>query len=151
MEYSFLLTANISSNFTALQTYRTVLGETHPTTLRNVSNLQVLLLEESEGLDRNEAMFFIDVTKYEMEEILEAFESMNEPSTYRFELVSLRINLGFVAVWQGKPKRARKYLRQIKALEIPSDHLLLQRIVNLEDSVEQLENKRFVGTSYIID
>ncbi len=133
----------------ALQTYRTALGETHPTTLRNMSNLQVLLLEEAEGLDKIEAKFFIDVAKYEIEDTLDAFEAMHDPWTYRLEMVSLRINLGFVAVWQGKPKKARKYLRQIKEVEIPSDHVLLQRIANLEDSVVQLEKKRLSRTSYI--
>lgn len=112
-----------------------------------MSNLQVLLLEESEGLDKNEAKFFIDVAKYEIEDTLDAFESMNDPWTYRLEMVSLRVNLGFVAVWQGKPRKARKYLREIRAVEIPSGHLLLQRIVTLEDSVLQLETKRLSKNS----
>ncbi len=136
-------------NLSALQTFKSVLGETHPTTLRNVSNLQVLLLEEAEGLDNSEAKFFIDVAKYELEDTLDAFESMNDPWTHRIDMVSLRINLGFIAVWQGKPKKARKYLRQIKEVEIPSGHLLMQQIVNLENCIVQLEKKRLSRTLHV--
>ena len=111
-----------------------------------MSNLQVLLLEEAEGLDNSEAKFFIDVAKYEIEDTLDAFESMNDPWTHRIDMVSLRINLGFIAVWQGKPKKARKYLRQIKEVEIPSGHLLIEQIVNLENHIVQLEKKRLSRT-----
>jgi hypothetical protein len=114
-----------------------------------VSNLQLLLLEEAEVMDKSESKFIIDVAKYELEDTLEAFESLNDPTSHRLAIASLRTNLGFVAVWQGKPKKARKYLRQIKEVEIPSDHVLLQRIANLEDSVVQLEKKRLSRTSYI--
>ena len=136
----FRLISN-TSHFTALQTYRTALGETHPTTLRNVSNLQLLLLEEAEVMDKSESKFIIDVAKYEIEDTLDAFESMNDPTPHGLTIASLRTNLGFVAVWQGKPKKARKYLRQIKEVEIPSNHVLLQRIAMLEESVVQLEKK----------
>ena len=64
---------------------------------------------------------------------MDAFESMNDHWAYRQEMVSLRINLGFVAVWQGKPKIVRKYLRQIKEVETPLDHLLLQRVAILKN------------------
>ncbi len=131
----------IASHSTALQTLKSVLGETHPTTLRNVSNLQLLLLEEAEVMDKSESKFIIDVAKYELEDTLEAFESLNDPTSHRLAIASLRTNLGVVAVWQGKPKKARKYLRQIKEVELPSDHVLLQRIAMLEESVVQLEKK----------
>lgn len=121
---------------------KSILGETHPTTLRNVSNLQVILLEEAEGLEKTEAKFIIDVAKYEIEDTLDAFKSLNDPWTYRVDMASLQTNLGFIAVWQGKPKKARKYLRQIKEVELPSDDLLLHRIRILESNITELEKTR---------
>lgn len=90
-------------------------------------------------MDKSESKFLIDVAKYEIEDTLDSFESLNDPTSHRLTIASLRTNLGFVAVWQGKPKKARKYLRQIKEVEIPSDHLLLQRIAMLEECVLQVE------------
>jgi hypothetical protein len=107
-----------------------------------VSNLQVILLEEAEGLEKTEAKFIIDVAKYEIEDTLDAFKSLNDPWTYRVDMASLQTNLGFIAVWQGKPKKARKYLRQIKEVELPSDDLLLHRIRILESNITELEKTR---------
>jgi hypothetical protein len=129
----------IAHYFSALQIFKSVLGEVHPTTLRNISNLQLLLLEEAEGMDKSEAKFVVDVAKYEMEDTLDAFESLNDPTSHRFAIASLKINLGLVAVWQGKPKKARKYLYQVEEVAIPSDHLLMRQIVMLEGYVVQLE------------
>ena len=117
-----------------------MLGEVHPTTLRNISNLQLLLLEEAEGMDKSEAKFVVDVAKYEMEDTLDASESLTDPLSHRFAIASLKINLGLVAVWQDKPKKARKYLRQVEEVAIPSDHLLMRQIAMLEGYVVQLEN-----------
>lgn len=127
---------------TALQTYKSELGETNPITLRNVSNLQLLLLVEAEGLQKDEAKSIIDAAKYEMEGTLETFVALDDPWTYRLDVASLKTNLGFVAVWQGKPKKARKMVRQIKEIEIPPEHPLTQRITTLEERVEELEKKK---------
>ena len=125
-----------------MQTYKSELGETNPITLRNVSNLQLLLLEEAEGLEKDEAKSIIDAAKYEMEGTLETFVALDDPWTYRLDVASLKTNLGFVAVWQGKPKKARKMVRQIKEIEIPPEHPLTQRITTLEERVEELEKKK---------
>ena len=134
-----LLRRLIAHYFSALQIFKSVLGEVHPTTLRNISNLQLLLLEEAEGMDKSEAKFVVDVAKYEMEDTLDAFESLTDPLSHRFAIASLKINLGLVAVWQDKPKKARKYLRQVEEVAIPSDHLLMRQIAMLEGYVVQLE------------
>lgn len=118
------------------------MGENNPITLRNVSNLQLILLEEAEGLPKSEAKPIIDAAKYEMEETLEAFVSLDDPWTYRIDVASLKTNLGFVAVWQGKPKKARKLLRQIQEIELPPEHQLEHRIRLLSERVEQLEKKK---------
>jgi len=126
----------------ALQTYKSELGETNPITLRNVSNLQLLLLEGAEDLPKSEAKSIIDAAKYEMEESLEAFVALNDSWTYRSDVASLKTNLGFVAIWQGKPKKARKLMRQIKEIELPPEHSLLHRITVLEERLEELEKKK---------
>jgi len=126
----------------ALQTYKTELGETNPITLRNVSNLQLLLLEEAEGLQKSEAKSVIDAAKYELEDTLDAFLTLNDPWTYRLDVASLQTNLAFVAIWQGKPKKARKLLRQIQEIELPPEHPLEHRVEVLEESVEKLEEKK---------
>ena len=127
---------------TALQTYKSELGETNPITLRNVSNLQLLNLEEAEGLEKDEAKPIINAAKYEMEGALETFVSLDDPWTYRLDVASLKTNLGFVAVWQGKPKKARKMVRQLKEIEVPVEHSLAHRIETLEERVEELERKK---------
>ena len=137
-----LISIIIRSQFTALQTYKSELGETNPVTLRNVSNLQLLLLEEAEGLEKSEAESIIDAAKYELEETLKSFVALNDPWTYRLDVASLQTNLGFVAVWKEKPKKARKLLRQIKEIELPPEHPLVHRIAVLEDRVVELENKK---------
>jgi len=128
--------------YTALQTYKSELGETNPITLRNVSNLQLLNLEEAEGLEKDEAKPIINAAKYEMEGALETFVSLDDPWTYRLDVASLKTNLGFVAVWQGKPKKARKMVRQLKEIEVPVEHSLAHRIETLEERVEELERKK---------
>lgn len=125
----------------ALQTYKSELGETNPITLRNVSNLQLLLLEGAENLQKSKAKPIIDAAKYEMEESLEAFAALNDSWTYRSDVASLKTNLGFVAIWQGKPKKARKLMRQINEIELPPGHSLLRRIAVLEERVEEMEKK----------
>jgi hypothetical protein len=50
----------------------------------------------------------------------------------------LKTNLALVAVWQGKPKKAKKLLRQVKEIEIPKGHPLELRIANLESKVQAL-------------
>lgn len=141
-QYAFPSQPIFSSQFTALGTYKSELGENNPITLRNVSNLQLILLEEAEGLQKSEAKPIIDAAKYEMEETLEAFVSLDDPWTYRIDVASLKTNLGFVAVWQGKPKKARKLLRQIQEIELPPEHPLEHRIRILAERVEQLEKKK---------
>mmetsp|Transcript_12314 Transcript_12314/g.23503 ORF Transcript_12314/g.23503 Transcript_12314/m.23503 type:complete len:513 (-) Transcript_12314:975-2513(-) len=126
----------------ALQTYKADLGETNPVTLRNVSNLQLLLLEEAESLEKSEAKSIIDAAKFEMEETLEAFVSFDDPWTYRLDVASLKTNLGLVAIWQGKPKKARKLVRQIKEIELPPDHPLEHRVAVLEERLGELEKKK---------
>jgi len=126
----------------ALQTYKADLGETNPVTLRNVSNLQLLLLEEAEGLEKSEAKSIIDAAKFEMEETLESFVSFDDPWTYRLDVASLKTNLGLVAIWQGKPKKARKLVRQIKEIELPRDHPLEHRVAVLEERLGELEKKK---------
>ena len=118
------------------------MGETNPITLRNVSNLAVLLLEEAENLPKPQAKSVIDAAKFEMEEALEAFVSLNDLWTYRLDVASLKTNLGLIAIWQGKPKKARKLVRQIKEIEIPSNHPLALRIRRLEEHVEKLEKSK---------
>lgn len=128
--------------FAALRTYKSELGEHNPITLRNVSNLQLINLEEAEGLEKSEAKPIIDAAKFELEETLEAFVALNDSWTYRLDVASLQTNLGFVAVWQGKPKKARKLLRQIRDIELPDDHPLMERIEILAERVQQLEQKK---------
>jgi hypothetical protein len=127
---------------TALQTYKSELGERHPVTLRNVSNVSVLLLEEAEGLSRSEAKSIIDAAKFEMEGALGAFLSLNDSWAYRFDVASLKTNLGLVAVWQGKPKKARKLLKQIEGIEVPAESVLAKRIATLEVLLEKLEKEK---------
>ena len=110
--------------------------------MRNKSNLQLLLLEEAEDLQKSEAKPVIDTAKYEMESTLDAFVALNDSWTYRLDVASLKTNLGFVAVWQGKPKKARKLVRQIQEIEIPPEHSLNQRIEVLEQKVDELEKKK---------
>lgn len=126
----------------ALQTYKTELGDTNPITLRNVSNLQLLLLEGAEELPKSEAKPIIDAAKFEMEDSLEGFVALNDSWAYREDVASLKTNLGFVAIWQGKPKKARKLMRQIKEIELSPGHSLVQRITVLEKRVEELEKKK---------
>mmetsp|Transcript_12313 Transcript_12313/g.23502 ORF Transcript_12313/g.23502 Transcript_12313/m.23502 type:complete len:545 (-) Transcript_12313:270-1904(-) len=124
----------------ALQTYKTDLGETNPITLRNVTNLQLLLLEEAEELeDYDDAKSVTDAAKYELEDTLNAFESLDYPRTYRLDVATLKTNMGFLAVWEGKPKKARKLARQIEEIELPLEHALVHRITVLEERLEDLE------------
>jgi len=136
------LTQAIKFSKLALQTYTSEMGETSPITLRNKSNLQLLQLEVAEGLEPPEAKPLIDIAKSELETTLEAFEALNDPWTYRLDVVSLKTNLGFVAVWQGKPKKARKLLRQIEEIELSPEDPLVKRITALEERVEELERKK---------
>jgi len=126
----------------ALQTYKSELGERHPITLRNVSNVSVLLLEEAEGLTKSEAKSIIDAAKFEMEGALGAFLSLNDSWAYRFDVASLKTNLGLVAVWQGKPKKARKLLKQIEGIEVLADSVLEKRIATLKVLLEKLEKEK---------
>lgn len=125
----------------ALQIYKTELGEKNPITLRNVSNLQLLLLREAENLETSEAKSIIDAVKYELEDALGVFVEMNGMGVHGLDVASLKINLGFIAVWQKKPKKARKLLRQIQEMNLPSWHSLINRSVVLEEYVEALEKR----------
>lgn len=128
--------------YSALQTYKSELGERHPVTLRNVSNVSVLLLEEAEGLPKSEAKPIIDAAKFEMEGALGAFLNLNDSWAYRFDVASLKTNLGLVAVWQGKPKKARKFLKQLYDIEVPEDSVLEKRITTLGVLLEKLEKEK---------
>mmetsp|Transcript_33795 Transcript_33795/g.73078 ORF Transcript_33795/g.73078 Transcript_33795/m.73078 type:complete len:1111 (-) Transcript_33795:161-3493(-) len=124
----------------ALQTYKTDLGEKNPITLRNLTNLQLLLLEEAEELvDYDDAKSISDAATYELEDALDAFESLDDPWTYRIDMATLKTNMGFVAVWQGKPKKARKLVCQIEEIELPLEHFLIHRIGVLGEHLEELE------------
>jgi len=123
----------------ALQVYKTELGEKNPITLRNVSNLQLLLLREAENLEKSEAKSIIDAVKYELEDALAAFVEMNGMGAYGLDVASLKTNLGFIAVWQEKPKKATKLLRQVQEMNLPSWHSIINRSVVLEEYVEALE------------
>jgi len=129
----------------ALQNYKDSAlgyGENHPITLRNTSNLAVILLREAEGLPKDKSKPIIDAAKFEMEGALQKFIALNDMWTYRLDVASLKTNLGFVAVWQGKPKKARKLLRQIQEIEVPETHPLVGRIGILEQRVEKLEKSK---------
>ncbi len=117
-------------------------GENHPITLRNTSNLAVILLQEAESLPKDKSKPIIDAAKFEMEDALQKFIALNDMWTYRLDVASLKTNLGFVAVWQGKPKKARKLLRQIQEIEIPESHPLVGRIGILEQRVVKLEKAK---------
>ena len=132
----------ILSPLTALLICKSDLGETHPHTMRHVSNLQLLLLEETEGLPPAESKPIIDAAKYEFEDALESFVALDDPWTYRVDVASLKTNLAFIALWQGKPKKARKFLRQLKEIELPPDHPLLEQINLVQERVEELEKKK---------
>lgn len=112
--------------------------------MRNVSNLQLLLLEEAEigDLLPNESKTIIDVAKYELEDTLECFEELDDPWTYRVDIATLKTNLAFVALWQGKPKKARKLLYQIKEIEIPLNHSLIEQVALLEERVNGMTRSR---------
>jgi hypothetical protein len=58
------------------------------------------------------------------------------------DVASLKTNLAFIALWQGKPKKARKFLRQLKEIELPPDHPLLEQINLVQERVEELEKKK---------
>jgi len=131
-----------SFSITALQSCKSDLGETNPHTLRNVSNLQLLLLEEAEGLPPAESKPIIDAAKFEFEDALECFVALDDPWTYRVDVASLKTNLAFIALWQGKPKKARKFLRQILEIELPPNHSLLKRISLIQERVEEIEKKK---------
>jgi hypothetical protein len=107
-----------------------------------VSNLQLLLLEEAESLHSSECKPIIDAAKVELEDALESFVALDDPWTYRIDVASLKTNLAFIALWQGKPKKARKLLRQIKEIELPPDHSLLLQISLIQERVEEMEKKR---------
>lgn len=142
--FYFHLTTHVCIVCTALQICKSELGETHPRTLRNVSNLQLLLLEEAEigDLLPNESKTIIDVAKYELEDTLECFEELDDPWTYRVDIATLKTNLAFVALWQGKPKKARKLLYQIKEIEIPLNHSLIEQVALLEERVNGMTRSR---------
>ena len=128
----------------ALQSYKSDLGEKHPTSLRQSSNLAVILLEEAEALPKGkdaQAKTIIDAAKFEMEDALESFVGLNDLWTYRLDVAALKTNLGLIAVWQNKPKKAQKLLRQVKEIEIPNGHPLELRIANLESSVQHISKK----------
>ena len=118
------------------------LGETNPITLRNVSNLQLLRLEVAEGLEQREAKPVIDAVQSKLEATLGAFVALDDPWVYRLDLVSLKTNLGLVAVWQGKPKKARKLLRQIEEIDLSPEDPLVKRVAVLKERVEGLERKK---------
>mmetsp|Transcript_12029 Transcript_12029/g.28232 ORF Transcript_12029/g.28232 Transcript_12029/m.28232 type:complete len:1096 (+) Transcript_12029:532-3819(+) len=133
-----------SKNFAklAVDAYKEELGPTHPITLRNNANLQLLLLAEAEELPKAEAKSIIDAAKYDMEDTLDAFVSLDDLWQYRLDVASLKTNLGLIAVWQGKPKKARKLVRQIGEIEIPEDHPILHQVEILERRVAELEGKK---------
>jgi len=123
-----------------LQTYKADLGEKNPITLRNSSNLQLLLLEEAEELeDYDDAKSVTDAAKCELEDTLNVFESLDYPWTYRLDVATLKTNIGFLAVWEGNPKKARELARQIEEIELPFEHSLVHRIAFLEECLEELE------------
>jgi hypothetical protein len=125
----------------SLQAYKSELGEKHPISLRQSSNLSVILLEEAEALPKgkkDQAKTIIDAAKFEMEDALESFVGLDDLWTYRMDVAALKTNLGLIAVWQNKPKKAQKLLRQVKEIEIPAGHPLEVRIANLESSVKNI-------------
>ena len=115
------------------------MGEANPITLRNVANLQLILLEEAEGLQQSDARSIIGDVKYEMKKTLEAFMSLNSSWIYRLDVASLQTNLGFIAIWQGKPKTAKRWLRKVEEIELPPGHALTHRIIVLDERVDELE------------
>ena len=104
-------------------------------------NLSVILLEEAEWLPKSEAKSILDAAKFEMEGALGGFLSLNDAWAYRSDVATLKMNLGFVAVWQKKPKKARKLLKQIEDIAVPEDTLLAKRITTLEMLLERLEKE----------
>ncbi|KAL7513565.1 hypothetical protein ACHAXN_010798 [Cyclotella atomus] len=125
----------------SLQAYKSELGDKHPITLRQSSNLSVILLEEAEALPKgkkDQAKTIIDAAKFEMEDALESFVSLDDLWTYRMDVAALKTNLGLIAVWQNKPKKAQKLLRQVKEIEILAGHPLEIKIANLESSVKNI-------------
>lgn len=137
-----LFSLTLFFSFTALQSCKDILGETNPHTLRQVSNLQLLHLEEAESLLSSECKPIIDAAKFELEDALESFVALDDPWTHRVDVASLKTNLAFIALWQGKPKKARKMLRQIKEIELPPEHSLSLQISLIEERLEEMEIKR---------
>mmetsp|Transcript_2294 Transcript_2294/g.5013 ORF Transcript_2294/g.5013 Transcript_2294/m.5013 type:complete len:746 (-) Transcript_2294:323-2560(-) len=124
----------------ALQTYKADLGEKNPITLRNLTNLQLLLLEEAEELeDYDDAKSVTDAAKCELEDTLNVFESLDYPWTYLLDIATLKINMGLLAVWEGKHKKARKLVSQLEEIELPLEHSLVHCIAFLEECLEELE------------
>ena len=125
----------------SLQAYKSDLGEKHPISLRQSSNLAVILLEEAETLPKgkkDQAKTIIDAAKFEIEDALESFVSLDDLWTYRLDVATLKTNLGLIAVWQNKPKKAQKLLRQVKEIEVPAGHPLELRVANLESSIRSI-------------
>lgn len=127
---------------TALQTCKSELGETHPCTLRSVSNLQLLNLEEAEGLPPNESKPILEAAKLAFEEALEIIVALNDPWTHRVDVASLNMNLALVFIWQGKPKAAKRILRRIKEIELPPDHYLVGQVALIQERVDCMEEKK---------
>jgi hypothetical protein len=53
------------------------------------------------------------------------------------------MNLALVSIWQGKPKAAMRFLQQVKEIELPPNHLLVDQIALVEERVnDMMEEKK---------
>lgn len=126
----------------ALLTCKSEMGETHPRTLRYVSNFQLLLLEEAEGLPPKESKPIIEAARLAFEELLEYLNALDDPWTYRVDVASLNTNLALISIWLGKPKAAKKHLRKIKEIELPPNHSLVEQMALIQSRIDGWEKKK---------
>jgi hypothetical protein len=100
-------------------------------------------LEEAEGSPPNESKAVLEAAKLAFEEALETVMALDDPWTHRVDVASLNMNLALVSVWQGKPKAAKRFLRQVKEIELPSNHSLVDQIALSEERVnDMMEEKK---------
>jgi hypothetical protein len=99
-------------------------------------------LEEAEGLSPTERKPVLEAAKLAFEEALESVVALDDPWTHRVDVASLNMNLALVSIWQGKPKAANRFLRQVKEIELPPNHLLVDQIALTEERVNYMMEEK---------
>ena len=119
------------------------MGENNLITLRNASDLQLFMLEDTESLSLSETKFVVTSARRKLESALAAFLALNEPRIHHRDVALLKTNLGFIHVWQEKPKKARKLLRQLQQMDLSPQDSLAEHVAVLKKRVDKLKMKRW--------